>query len=134
MIIAFSFFSQEPKIYNPNGFPKICAIDCGMKFNQIRCFLQRNVRLEVVPWNTSYAKGFNFFDYDGIFISNGPGDPKMCKETVENLKILLSEMDKKKVVIPIFGICLGHQLLSVAAGFNTTKMRFVTKNFMHFCK
>ena len=58
-------------------------------------------------------------DYDGLFLSNGPGDPQSCGETIKNLRSLLSETEPK----PIFGICLGHQLLSLAAGTTAFKMK-----------
>lgn len=58
-------------------------------------------------------------DFDGLFISNGPGDPQFCKETVENIKKVMCEENPK----PVFGICLGHQLLSLAIGAKTYKMK-----------
>lgn len=60
-------------------------------------------------------------EYDGLFISNGPGDPQMCKATIDNLRRVAMEEKYK----PIFGICLGHQLLSLAIGAKTFKMRWV---------
>ncbi|XP_046468600.1 multifunctional protein r [Neodiprion pinetum] len=106
---------KKPVTYNPNGHPRVCAVDCGLKYNQIRCFINRGARVDLVPWNHPLDK----FDYDGLFLGNGPGDPAMCKTTVENIRRVL-ETGKK----PIFGICLGHQLLSVAAGCTSYKMKY----------
>lgn len=103
------------KTFNPKGSPRICAIDCGLKYNQIRCLLARGARVDVVPWNHK----LNANDYDGLFLSNGPGDPKMCKATISNIKAVV----EAAVVKPIFGICLGHQLLSVAIGCSSFKMK-----------
>ncbi|XP_055599660.1 CAD protein [Uranotaenia lowii] len=107
---------SKPTTYNPQGSPRICAIDCGLKLNQVRCFVNRGARVDVVPWDTK----LNSADFDGLFLSNGPGDPVMCKQTVDNLRGMLGG----SVVKPIFGICLGHQLLSTAAGCSTFKMKY----------
>lgn len=97
------------------------AVDCGLKYNQIRCLIERNARVITVPWDYSFDSN----EYDGLFISNGPGDPEMCKKTVQNIQRVLS---KTNAVKPIFGICLGHQLLATAVGCKTFKMRLV---FVH---
>lgn len=102
--------------FNSNGDITILAIDCGLKYNQIRCLIKRNAKVVVVPWDYK----FDSKDYDGLFISNGPGDPEVCKNVVENLR---NVMDNETVVKPIFGICLGHQLLATAAGGKTYKTR-----------
>jgi len=60
-----------------------------------------------------------FADYDGLFLSNGPGNPQMCQKTIDNLRALVTA----DTVKPVFGICLGHQLLSIAAGASTYKMK-----------
>ncbi|XP_025986539.1 CAD protein isoform X1 [Solenopsis invicta] len=103
-----------PKTYNPDGHPRICVVDCGLKFNQLRCLLKRGARVDVVPWNYDLKTA----EYDGLFLSNGPGDPSMCRVTVENIRQVLRQEK------PIFGICLGHQLLSIAAGCVTYKMQY----------
>ena len=76
----------------------------------------RGARIEVVPWNHDLDKAIK--NHDGLFLSNGPGDPQMCLETVQNLKKVLENSSK-----PIFGICLGHQLLARAIGCKTFKVR-----------
>lgn len=113
-VLLFYHFKKS-MVYNPHGSPRICAVDCGLKFNQLRCFIKRGARVDVVPWNHK----FNIDEYDGLFLSNGPGNPVMCEETIINLKRVL-ECGKIK---PIFGICLGHQLLSVAVGCTSFKMK-----------
>ncbi|MBS3131248.1 glutamine-hydrolyzing carbamoyl-phosphate synthase small subunit [Candidatus Woesearchaeota archaeon] len=93
---------------------KIVLVDCGLKNNIIRSFLKRNAVVIRVP----YDYDFNQLDYGGLMVSNGPGDPKMCKKTIENIRKALG-MNK-----PIFGICLGNQLLSLAAGADTYKLKY----------
>lgn len=107
---------KTPVTYNLTGTPRICVVDCGLKLNQIRCFLARGARVDVVPWDHK----LNQNDYDGLFLSNGPGDPEICKKTVENIRNVLQAERTK----PIFGICLGHQLLASAIGCETYKMKY----------
>uniref|UniRef100_A0A182Q907 Uncharacterized protein n=1 Tax=Anopheles farauti TaxID=69004 RepID=A0A182Q907_9DIPT len=107
----------QPRTYNDSGSPRICAIDCGLKLNQVRCFVSRGARVDVVPWNALPDPE----KYDGLFLSNGPGDPEMCQVVVDNLRRVLSMEEGVK---PVFGICLGHQILSTAAGCRTFKMRY----------
>lgn len=94
---------------------RILAIDVGMKFNQIRCFVKRGVSLKVVPYDYDFSKE----EYDGLFVSNGPGDPSVMGDVVKRLSKALEEAKT-----PIFGICLGHQLLARAAGATTIKLKF----------
>lgn len=98
---------------NPDG-KKVVLVDCGVKHNIIRCFLNRGVEVIRVPWDYD----FNTIDYDGLFISNGPGNPEFCDVTVQHIREAL------KGDRPIFGICMGNQLLSRAAGASTYKLKY----------
>ncbi|MCQ2608727.1 MAG: glutamine-hydrolyzing carbamoyl-phosphate synthase small subunit [Bacteroidales bacterium] len=106
--------STNEKVVYGNGSNRIMLVDCGVKNNIIRCLLKHNTTVIRVPWNYDFTKD----EYDGLFISNGPGDPSMCKETVTHLKTAI-EGDK-----PIFGICLGSQLLGLASGATTYKLKY----------
>ncbi len=97
-----------------NGKEKVVLVDCGVKNNIIRCLLKRNVTVIRVPWDYD----FNTIDYDGLFISNGPGNPAHCQITVDHIR---KAMEKGK---PIFGICMGNQLLSIAGGAKTYKLKY----------
>ena len=97
-----------------NGKYKILLIDCGVKNNIIRYLLRYDTQIIRVPWDYDYSKE----DYDGLFISNGPGDPEMCVPTIKHLQTSIQEAQ------PVFGICLGHQLISLASGAQTYKLKF----------
>ncbi len=104
---------KEKKIYG-NGKHKIILVDCGVKNNIIRCLLKYDTTVVRVPWDYDFTQE----EYDGLFISNGPGDPELCKITVNHLK---KAIENNK---PIFGICLGNQLLGMAAGAKTFKLKY----------
>jgi carbamoyl-phosphate synthase small subunit len=95
---------------------KIVAFDFGIKFNQIRIFSDKGCRVQVVPATTD-AQTVLSMDPDGIFLSNGPGDPEGVEGVVDTLRELLGKK-------PIFGICLGHQMLGLAYGGSTYKLKF----------
>ncbi len=101
----------------PKSFLKIAAYDFGVKKNILRMLVSRGCKVEVFPANFPIEDILKSKP-DGVFLSNGPGDPEPCDYAIKNIKILL---DKK---IPTFGICLGHQLLAIAAGAKTKKMKF----------
>ena len=111
---------KEPKVYGQGNPIKIMGVDCGMKNNMIRLLVDRGCELTVVPWDHPFAADMH--KYDGVFLSNGPGDPTYCKETIAQLKQAISVPDSE--VKPIFGICLGNQLLGIAAGGEAKKLPF----------
>jgi len=94
----------------------VVLIDCGVKANIIRELTKRNVKVIQVPWDYDFIE--SGMDYDGILVSNGPGDPKMVQKTIEIVKKALT---KGK---PLFGICLGNQILALASGGDTYKLPF----------
>lgn len=102
--------------YAAGGDLKIVAIDCGMKENIVREFVRRGVAVKVVPYNTP-AREIIKTKPDGLFLSNGPGDPTDAKEVIETVKEL-------KGKLPVFGICLGHQIIALAYGGKTYKLKF----------
>lgn len=97
----------------------VLVVDCGMKRSQVSSLLKCGVRVKIVPWNYDYVEAEEKFD--GLFLSNGPGDPRMAEETV---LVLQKQMAKEEGVVPIFGICLGHQLMAVAAGLEIKKLKY----------
>ena len=104
---------KEKKVYG-NGKHKIMLVDCGVKYNIIRSLLQYDTTVIRVPWDYDYSKD----DYDALFISNGPGDPAICKPTIENIGNAINENK------PTFGICLGSQLLGISSGAETYKLKY----------
>lgn len=106
---------DKVEVYGSGG-KNIVLIDCGAKENIVRSLVRRGVRVTRVPWD--FDPITSKIEFDGVFISNGPGDPKQAKETIDNVRKIL------KKNIPIFGICLGSQILSLAAGGNTYKLKF----------
>lgn len=93
---------------------KVVLLDCGVKENIIRSLLKRNLSVIRVPWNYD----FNQLAYDGLFLTNGPGNPDMCEEAVANIR---KAMEKD---LPICGICMGNQLLAKAGGAKTYKLKY----------
>ncbi|TSC58491.1 MAG: CAD protein-like [Candidatus Peregrinibacteria bacterium Greene0416_19] len=94
----------------------VIAYDCGMKRNILRSFLKRGVRVVRVPWDFD----LDAYDghYDGVFISNGPGDPKTCVPTIKAVACAIENN------VPTFGICLGNQLMALAVGGDTYKLKY----------
>jgi carbamoyl-phosphate synthase small subunit len=105
---------KEPQVYNEKGRWKVVVIDCGVKQNILRSLIDRDCCVIRVPCD------YDFFDrtFDGVVISNGPGDPKLCTQTIALIKKCYEK------AIPAFGICLGNQLMALAAGANTYKLKY----------
>eukprot|EP01035_Chromulina_nebulosa_P017478 gene17478-23030_t len=112
--------TKEVKIFGKGNPYKVLAVDCGIKSNIIRMLVDRGVEVKLVPWDYDIYNDLD--NVDGIFISNGPGDPTMCTKTINELKKVINANDKK--IKPVFGICLGNQLLALAAGAKTAKLPF----------
>jgi carbamoyl-phosphate synthase small subunit len=92
----------------------VILVDCGVKNNILRCLLARDVRVRRVPWDYDFTAG----ESDGIFLSNGPGDPALCDATIAHVRRALDGDT------PIMGICLGNQLMARAAGADTYKLKY----------
>ena len=101
-----------------SGDLRLMMLDVGTKNSIIRRLLQRGVQVTVVPWNYDFVGQLDKFD--GLLISNGPGDPSTPKQVTESLRRLIQQANPK----PVYGICLGHQLIAEAAGAHTYKMRY----------
>jgi carbamoyl-phosphate synthase small subunit len=132
MLGKIIFNNNEPEWYDPNtvnlveqvtvkqktvygnGKHKILLIDCGVKYNIIRYLLERDTTVIRVPYDHDISKE----EYDGLFISNGPGDPKQCRATINSLAGAF------KQDVPVFGICLGNQLMALAAEADTYKLKY----------
>lgn len=97
-----------------NGKKTIVAVDCGMKENIIRSLRARGVRVLRVPWDYDFTNE----KYDALLLSNGPGDPTACEATIVNIRRAMAQQK------PILGICLGNQLLALAAGAKTYKLKY----------
>jgi carbamoyl-phosphate synthase small subunit len=104
---------MEPLLYG-DGDITIALLDCGCKHNIMHSLLKRGVRIHRLPWDHDLGG----LDFDGLVVSNGPGDPKMCRRTILQIRNTI-EKD-----IPVFGICLGHQLMALATGANTYKLKY----------
>ncbi|MFZ5758971.1 MAG: glutamine-hydrolyzing carbamoyl-phosphate synthase small subunit [Thermodesulfobacteriota bacterium] len=117
----YGWFGDQPRpgthfSSSAPGQFKVIAFDYGLKYNQLRLLTERNCSVQVVPATTS-ASDILAMNPDGIFLSNGPGDPAGIRGVVENIRELLGKK-------PIFGICLGHQILGLAYGGSTYKLKF----------
>jgi len=113
-----SLWPERQSFYTKRIAPfHVVAYDFGVKRNILRLLADRDCRLTVVPATTS-SEDVLALEPDGVFLSNGPGDPEPCGYAIEAIRQLLAKR------MPIFGICLGHQLLALASGAQTVKMKF----------
>ncbi len=110
--------SSKEKYTCGNGKTKIALFDFGAKQNIIESLLKRDCEVTVFPEDTSYQE-FLTGEYEGIVLSNGPGNPEDCKTAIENIKKLYEQAE-----VPILGICLGHQLMGLATGAKTYKLKY----------
>ncbi|RLI35300.1 carbamoyl-phosphate synthase small subunit [Candidatus Bathyarchaeota archaeon] len=107
----------EPIHYESKGGKRVVLIDCGVKGGILRNLIMRRVDVVRVPYNLSLGEIMEYKP-DGILVSNGPGDPKMCRETIHTVRELFNEG------FPIMGICLGNQILALALGGDTYKLKY----------
>jgi carbamoyl-phosphate synthase small subunit len=96
------------------GEKKVILVDCGCKESILRNLLDRNLTVRRVPYDYDFSRE----DFDGVLISNGPGDPKMCANTIAAVQSVMTRN------VPVFGICLGSQILALAAGADTYKLKY----------
>lgn len=104
---------KKPRLYG-TGNKRIILIDCGCKNNILRELINQKVEILRVPWDYPVLDE----KFDGLFVSNGPGDPKMCTETIKQVEKVLN------MGIPTMGICLGNQIIALAVGADTYKMKY----------
>ncbi|KIY67155.1 small subunit of carbamoyl phosphate synthase [Cylindrobasidium torrendii FP15055 ss-10] len=109
--------ATEPYTLNPGGDVKIAVLDFGAKANILRALVRRGASVTVLPWNFEFNTIRD--QYDGLFLTNGPGDPQHCMEAALKLRTTLEQWNK-----PIFGICMGHQVIGMAAGLDAYRMTF----------
>jgi carbamoyl-phosphate synthase small subunit len=112
-VVGTDFVTAQAGMNNPL---KVVALDCGVKFNQLRIMTEKGCQVQVVPATTDAAT-ILAMKPDGVFLSNGPGDPAGVQGVVETVRGLLGKT-------PVFGICLGHQILGLAYGGATYKLKF----------
>lgn len=109
--------TKEPYVLNPAGDVRIALLDFGAKANISRALVRRGASVTVLPWDYDFDAIRDSFD--GLFLSNGPGDPQQCWAAAHKLRPVLQEWRK-----PIFGICMGHQIIGMAAGLDSYRMTF----------
>ena len=117
------YMTDQPEGAEPADCPHVVALDFGMKWNIARHLVDQGCRVTILP-GTCSAEEVMKHNPDGVFLSNGPGDPEPLIYAIDTIKNLLGQ-------VPIFGICLGHQLLSLASGASTFKMKFGHRGANH---
>ena len=109
-----SAVSCKEVLHYGKGSKRVVLVDCGVKHNILRCLVSRGIEVVRVPWDYDFTE----MDCNGLFLSNGPGDPSVCTATIEHLRKAL------KGDRPVFGVCLGSQLMALAAGAKTFKLPY----------
>lgn len=110
--------TPEIKVYGAGkGKKRVVLVDCGAKHNIVRCLLRRDLEVVSVPWDYD----FNTMEFDGLFISNGPGNPDHCVAAVDNIRKFIGNPYEQR---PLMGICMGNQLLAKAAGAKIYKLKY----------
>ena len=123
--LASKVSTKEPYYFgDENGSYKVAAVDLGIKKNILRNMAKRDMYIKVFPYNTPYEE-MKAWNPDGFFLSNGPGDPEPLKEVIETAKSILADD------MPLFGICLGHQIIALANGISTFKMHHGHRGINH---
>ena len=117
---------EESKVYLSHHSPRVVLIDCGVKESILRSILSRGIDLVRVPYHYPFDK-ILAFGPSGIVVSNGPGNPRICTESIQAVR------EAMETEIPILGICLGHQILALAAGAETYKLKFGHRGQNHPC-
>ncbi len=108
--------TKSPATYGKNIDGRVAIVDCGLKLNIVRCLVQRGLEVTVLPYETKFDEVDS--KYDGVVISNGPGDPKNCASAID---IARSSIDRD---IPTLGICLGTQIIALSLGADTYKLKY----------
>lgn len=108
---------RRARIVNPRGRRTVALLDCGAKESIVRCLVRRGLRVVRLPGASSEAE-ILAHEPSGVVVSNGPGDPATCRRTIETVRGLMKRR------LPLFGICLGNQILALAAGARTYKLKF----------
>ncbi len=108
---------EDPVFYDVKGMKKVVLIDCGVKAGILRNLLKRKVNVVRVPYDFSFSEIMEYKP-DGVLVSNGPGDPKRCVETIETVREIIEEE------VPTMGICLGNQIIALALEGDTYKLKY----------
>ncbi|KAE8580498.1 hypothetical protein XENTR_v10024445 [Xenopus tropicalis] len=106
--------TKEIKVYGKGNPVKIVAVDCGVKHNTIRQLVQRGAEVSLVPWNHDFSK----MEYDGLFLTNGPGNPELAQPLIQNLRKVFNS-DRPE---PVFGVSMGNEIAALAAGARTYRL------------
>ncbi|NND62179.1 MAG: glutamine-hydrolyzing carbamoyl-phosphate synthase small subunit [Flavobacteriaceae bacterium] len=123
--LASQVSTKEPYFFgNENATYKISALDIGIKKNILRNLAERDCYIKVFPYDTSFAE-MEAFEPDGYFLSNGPGDPEPLNKSIETARKII------ETGMPLFGICLGHQVIALANGISTYKMHHGHRGINH---